>query len=143
MKDAKSATGKSMNGSVVVDTSLVGDILTNVPNIAAAVEKRGVTVLHAPRAIDAEFLNLLRNLWLHSRVSGREGARLIYEFDQMIHVRHLHDAFLHRAWELRDNITAYDALFVALAERLDIPLLTRDRRLARSSGHSARIEFIE
>jgi predicted nucleic acid-binding protein len=132
-----------MNGSAVVDTSLVGDILTNVPNIAAAVEKRGVTELHAPHAIDAEFLNLLRNLWLHSRISSREGSRLLYEFDQMIHFRHLHDAFVHRAWELRDNVTAYDAMFVALAEHLDIPLLTRDRRLARSSGHSARIEFIE
>jgi predicted nucleic acid-binding protein len=48
-----------------------------------------------------------------------------------------------RAWQLLNNVTAYDALFVALAEHLDLPLLTRDRRLARSSGHSARIEFIE
>jgi len=132
-----------MNGSVVVDTSVVVDVLTNVPNIAAAVESRGVTVLHAPYAIDLEFLNVLRNLWLHSRITKQEGARVIYEFSQMISVRHHHEALLVRAWDLRNNVSASDALFVALAEHLDIPLITRDRRLARSSGHTARIEFIE
>jgi predicted nucleic acid-binding protein len=46
-------------------------------------------------------------------------------------------------WSLRHNITAYDAAYVALAESLDVPLLTRDRRLAKSSGHAARIEYID
>ena len=56
---------------------------------------------------------------------------------------HSHEPFLDRVWELRQNVSAYDAMYVALAELLDVPLITRDRRLARSSGHSARIEFIE
>jgi len=131
-----------MNGSVIVDTSLVLDILASVPNIAEAVEKRG-TILHAPYALDLEFMNVLRNRWLLRLISFQEGKRLIRELENMIAVRHPHDELLDRAWELRDNVTAYDSFFVALAERLDIPLLTRDRRLARSSGHSARIEFIE
>ncbi len=131
-----------MNGSVVVDTSIVVDILTNVPNIAAEVEKRGTT-LHAPYALDAEFMNVLRNYWLHRRITLQQGKHLIREFEKMIDVHHSHEGLLERAWALRDNVTAYDALFVALAENLDLPLLTRDRRLARSSGHTARIEFIE
>jgi predicted nucleic acid-binding protein len=46
-------------------------------------------------------------------------------------------------WALRHNITAYDAGYVALAESMNVPLLTRDGRLSRSSGHAARIEYIE
>lgn len=131
-----------MNGSAVVDTSTVVDILTSVPNIAAEVRKRG-TVFHAPYALDAEFMNVLRNHWLHRRITLQEGTHLIREFERMIAVRHSHEGLLERAWELRDNVSAYDSLFVALAEHLDVPLLTRDRRLANSSGHTARIEFIE
>jgi predicted nucleic acid-binding protein len=99
--------------------------------------------MHAPLAIDAEFLNVLRNLYLHKRVSSHDGTRVLDEFRRMPIVRHPNDTLLGRAWELRNNVAAYDALFVALAEQLDLPLLTRDRRLARSTGHSARIEFIE
>lgn len=48
---------------------------------------------------------------------------------------------LPRIWELRNNLTAYDAAYVALAEALEAPLLTRDRRLAAAAGHRARIEL--
>ena len=53
-----------------------------------------------------------------------------------------HSALLPRIWELRHNITAHDAAYIALAEVLDVPLLTRDRKLANSTGHHARIEVI-
>jgi predicted nucleic acid-binding protein len=56
--------------------------------------------------------------------------------------RHAHDFLLKRAWELRHNLTAYDAIYVALAEALSVPLLTRDKRLGRASGHNARIEVL-
>jgi predicted nucleic acid-binding protein len=55
--------------------------------------------------------------------------------------RYPHDFLLPRVWELRNNLTAYDAVYVALAEALDAPLLTRDRRLAGAAGHCARIEL--
>jgi predicted nucleic acid-binding protein len=49
---------------------------------------------------------------------------------------------LPRIWDLRNNLTAYDASYVALAEALDAPLLTRDRRLAGAAGHRAQIELV-
>jgi predicted nucleic acid-binding protein len=56
--------------------------------------------------------------------------------------RHPHTILLPRIWELRHNLTAYDAAYIALAEALDAPLLTRDTRLAGASGHRARIEVV-
>jgi len=56
--------------------------------------------------------------------------------------RHPHGLFLWRAWELRDNLTAYDAIYVALAEALDATLLTCDGKLALAPGHHARVEVI-
>jgi predicted nucleic acid-binding protein len=49
---------------------------------------------------------------------------------------------LHRAWELRRSVTAHDAMYIALAEALDAPLVTRDAKLARAHGHRARIELL-
>lgn len=56
--------------------------------------------------------------------------------------RYPHDIFLPRIWALRRNLTAYDAAYLALAEALDAPLITRDAALARAPGHRARIEVI-
>jgi predicted nucleic acid-binding protein len=56
--------------------------------------------------------------------------------------RHDHHPLLSRIWALRSNLTAYDASYVALAEALDAPLLTRDGRLATASGHTARIVVV-
>ena len=56
--------------------------------------------------------------------------------------RHAVQPFIDRIWALRKNITAYDAGYVALAVSLEVPLLTRDARLSRSAGHTARIEYI-
>lgn len=54
-------------------------------------------------------------------------------------VRHASSALLLRVWELRQNLSAYDGLYVALAEALEAPLVTTDRRLSRTPGHTARI----
>ena len=56
--------------------------------------------------------------------------------------RYSHDFLLPRVWELRKNLTACDAVYVALAEALDAPLLTRDRRIAAAAGHNARVELV-
>ena len=56
--------------------------------------------------------------------------------------RYPHDFLLPRVWELRSNLTVYDAVYVALAEALGAPLLTRDRRLAAAPGHHAQVELV-
>ena len=56
--------------------------------------------------------------------------------------RYPHDVLLPRVWELRHNLTAYDAVYVALAEVPDARLLTRDRRLATAAGHRARVDLV-
>ena len=55
--------------------------------------------------------------------------------------RYSHGPFIERIWELRENVAAYDAAYVALAEALDAPMITTDARLAQAPGHSARIEM--
>jgi predicted nucleic acid-binding protein len=57
-------------------------------------------------------------------------------------IRHAHGLLMSRVWELRGNLSAYDAAYVALAEALAAPLVTRDRRLAAAPGHRARIELL-
>ena len=56
--------------------------------------------------------------------------------------RHPHVDLLSRAWKLRDNVTAYDAMYVALAEAIEAPIVTCDRPLAKAPGHRARIEVV-
>jgi len=70
---------------------------------------------------------------------GKEALRDLTDFPI---IRYPHDMLLFRVWELRNNLTANDAVYVALAEALSAPLLTRDARLASSPGHSATIELI-
>jgi predicted nucleic acid-binding protein len=98
---------------------------------------------HAPVTIDAEVLHGLRRLWLIRRVGDPEVAGAFENLRTRVIVRHPVLPLLDRMWAMRRNITAYDAGYVALAESLNLPLLTRDRRLAHSSGHAARIEYID
>lgn len=77
--------------------------------------------LHAPHPLDLEMAQVLRRFPLN---------------------RYPHDFMLQRIWELRANLTAYDAAYVALAEAPDAPLLPRDRRLAATPGHHARMALV-
>ena len=87
--------------------------------------------LHAPYLIDVETTQAIRGLLRASELdlAGAEICRT--ELGQVTLRRHPHDPLLARAWELRDVCTTYDGLYVALAEALDAPLVTRDARLAR------------
>jgi len=73
-------------------------------------------------------------------VSAERGREALEDQEDISLRRYPHDFLLPRVWELRANLTAYDAVYVALAEALDAPLVTRDRRLA-AAGHRARIEM--
>jgi predicted nucleic acid-binding protein len=96
---------------------------------------RGESVLHAPALIDFEVGSALRSLNDRRRfVEAAEDLRA------MRLVRHPGEPLLPRMWELRGHLTAYDAAYVALAEALEVPLVTLDRRLARAGGHAAAVE---
>jgi predicted nucleic acid-binding protein len=66
-------------------------------------------------------------------------AEALQDFEDLPLRRHSHRVLLPRIWELRHNLTAYDAAYLALAEILDAPLITRDRAFASIKGHRARV----
>lgn len=98
---------------------------------------------HAPHLIDLEVTHALRRYCLAGDLRSARALEAIADLDALPMTRYPHQPFLPRIWELRRAVTAYDAAYVALAEALDAPLLTRDRRLASSHGHRAAIEFVQ
>lgn len=129
-------------GMIVTDASVIIHLLLN-PGNDLLFERviRGEAV--APQILDLEVLNALRDGYLRQQVSELRATEAIGDFMALPIRRDRHQELLPRIWELRHNITPYDASYVALAESLNVPLLTRDARLARSSGHNASIEYID
>ena len=78
---------------------------------------------------------------LHGDIDERHGRDSLDDLAAMSIERHGHQPLLERIWRLRHNLTAYDAAYLALAESLDAPLLTRDSALASAAGHHARVEL--
>ena len=124
---------------VVVDASVLVDLVVE-ERLAARIEDFD---LQAPVTVDAEFVHALRRKWLAGLMREEAGVAAMTLFDSYAITRHPIATFKERMWALRQNLTAYDAAYVALAEMLRAPLITRDRRLSRSSGHAARIEYID
>lgn len=98
--------------------------------------------LHAPHLIDIEVSSALRGMLMGGQITEGRAEEARRRFDLLPLVRYEHVLLLQRIWDLRDSLTPYDASYVALAEALQIPLVTADRHLARSSGHRARIEVL-
>lgn len=97
--------------------------------------------IHAPHLLDLEVTQVLRRLAQDGKISGQRADLAIQDLLDLRIVRYQHFTFLPRVWQLRHNLSAYDAVYVALAETLDAPLVTRDAKLAASSSHTARIEL--
>jgi predicted nucleic acid-binding protein len=97
--------------------------------------------LHAPHLLDLEVAQVLRRLVREGAVSAHRADQAIEDLLDLRITRYLHFVLLPRIWQLRNNFSAYDAAYVALAERLGARLLTRDARLASTSGHTAPIEL--
>jgi len=129
---------------IVIDASALLEALLQTP-AAAAVEERlfGERLpLHAPHLIDLEVTQVLRRYEATGELDAarcRDALDALQDFSLR---RYQHDVLLPRVWELRHNLTAYDAVYVALAEALAATLLTRDRHLAAASGHRARVELV-
>jgi predicted nucleic acid-binding protein len=129
---------------IVVDASALLEVLLGT-SVASGLAERlfaeGET-LHAPHLLDVEVAQVLRRYALAGTFSADRGAEALEDLADFPIARYPHQPFLSRIWELRHNITAYDAAYLALAEALAAPLVTRDAKLASTTGHQARIELI-
>jgi predicted nucleic acid-binding protein len=128
---------------IVLDASAVVDWLLQTRS-GALIENRIYSrheTLHAPHLLDLEVAQVLRRLVREGTVSERRGDQALQDLLALRITRYPHDILLRRIWQHRNNLTAYDAAYVALAERLGAPLLSRDARLSAASGHAAEVEL--
>lgn len=96
--------------------------------------------LHVPHLFEVEVLGVLRRFSLRGMLSQERARLALDRLSSMRLARYPHAAMLPRMWELRDNVTTYDAAYIALAESLEAPLVTTDARLARAPGIRAAVE---
>lgn len=101
------------------------------------------TTLHAPHLIDLEVAHAVRRYHRDGLIGARRGSEALRSLRELSLERYSHEMLLGRVWQLRGNMSAYDAAYVALAETLSATLLTYDARLARAGGHRARIELVQ
>lgn len=93
----------------------------------------------APELIDLEGAQTIRRFVRAGQISDAHGRVALNQVRDAPLTRVTHRALLARVWELRDSVTAYDASYIALAEQLDVPLLTCDAKLGRAHGHDAEV----
>ena len=96
----------------------------------------------APHLLDIEVAHAVRRYAARGEIDGQRGRAALTDLADFPLYRYPHDPLLLRIWDLRHNFTAYDAVYVALAEVLDARLVTRDRRIAAAAGHHARVELV-
>lgn len=128
---------------IVLDASAAVAVLLNldegVDRIRARMDE-ALDGLHVPHLFEIEVMSALRRYALAQRLSDRRSVELLEDLTTMNIIRYSHTALLPRVWELRANVSAYDAAYIALAETLEAPLVTRDERLSRAPGIRAAVE---
>jgi predicted nucleic acid-binding protein len=98
--------------------------------------------LHLPHLADVEVIQVLRRLVRARELDVRSASEALSNLTALDLERHSHDTLLPRVWALRDQLSAYDAVYVALAEALDAVLLTCDARLANAPGLTVKVELL-
>ncbi|HKR63988.1 MAG TPA: type II toxin-antitoxin system VapC family toxin [Thermoanaerobaculia bacterium] len=127
---------------IVVDASAVLAFLIQSPAAARIDEYLFGGETHAPHLIDLEVMHAIRR-WVLSGAMTRQDAENAIEYFKLMRIhRSSHEALLDRIWRLRDNLTAYDAAYVALAEVLDTVVITTDAKLAAAPGMSRRVKLV-
>lgn len=131
---------------IVLDASAAVSVLLNQDISGPRILERMGRVdngLHVPHLFEIEVMSALRRYVLRGALSPERASLALDRLSTMIITRYPHTALLPRVWELRENVTAYDAAYIALAETLNAPLITRDERLSRAPGIRATIEVFE
>ncbi len=130
---------------IVADASAILELLlrTEAGAVVEARVLRRAETIHAPALIDVEVAQVLRRYVARGAMTPARARAAIDTMAAFPLERYTHDALLHRMWELREKLTAYDAAYVALAEALGAPLLTCDARLANAPGIRATIELVD
>jgi predicted nucleic acid-binding protein len=130
---------------IVVDASAMLEFLLQTP-LGTRVEARlfrDGEEFHSPHLVDVEVTQGLRRLVRSGEVSAIRAEEAIADLSDLALHRHAHLDLLIRAWQLRENITAYEAMYVVLAQALDATVITCDVPLAKASGRRARVEAVE
>jgi predicted nucleic acid-binding protein len=129
---------------IVVDASALLEVLLRT-TAAEAVERYlfdSRETLHAPHLLDVEVAQVLRRCVAGREIDTERGQSAIDDLADFPIRRYPHDFLLQRIWQLRNNLSAYDAAYVALAETLNARLLTRDRRFATAVGRHSSVELV-
>lgn len=128
---------------IVVDASVVAPTLADDDEDGDRARARlGGERLAAPELLDLEVASILRRAVRARRLDQRRSGQALEDLLALPLTRVSHGPLLARVWELRDNLTAYDAAYVALAEAAGCSLLTADRRLKRATGPRCEIEVL-
>lgn len=128
----------------MLDASAAVELLLGTPpgaRIAQRLVGDGDPV-QAPHLLDVEVASALRRAVARRLLDATRAAEALDDLADLAVVRYPHGPLLGRMWELRAKLSAYDAAYVALAEALGAPLVTRDARLGRAGGHRARVEVV-
>ena len=128
---------------IVVDCSAVVDALTAAGDANSLRARMSGEDLHAPALLDFEVVAALRGLVLGSHLTAARAEDALTDFDDLTIERWTYsDSLRRRALQLRHNVSAYDSAYIALAEAMDCPLLTRDGRLQKAAGHRVIVEVL-
>jgi predicted nucleic acid-binding protein len=129
---------------IVLDASALVELLlgTSLGRTVAGRIALPETGLHVPHLADVEVAQALRRYVREGELDAGSAASALEDLRALDVQRHSHEPLLDRVWALRANLTAYDAVYVALAEALQTTLLTCDGRLARAPGMARRVELV-
>ncbi len=129
---------------IVVDASVVVASLLSTGGAGARARERLRldTDLHVPHLLDVEVTAALRRRVRLGQTDVEVATEVMADLADLAALRWDHEPLLRRVWELRENVTPYDAVYVVLAEMLDAPLVTSDARLSRAPGLNCRVEVL-